>query len=91
MSENKADRGYVDGCYDLCHSGHFNAIRQASLKVHTLVVGPNSDQEVLDHKGPTILTGSERADIIKAVRWGDIVAEDTPYEATEAFLDEINC
>lgn len=26
-SENKMDRGYIDGCYDLCHSGHFNAIR----------------------------------------------------------------
>jgi bifunctional ADP-heptose synthase (sugar kinase/adenylyltransferase) len=21
--------GYVDGCFDLMHSGHFNAIRQA--------------------------------------------------------------
>ena len=29
-SQNKLERGYVDGCYDLCHSGHFNAIRQAS-------------------------------------------------------------
>ena len=26
-STNKSDRGFIDGCYDLCHSGHFNAIR----------------------------------------------------------------
>lgn len=26
-SEDKVDRGYIDGAYDLCHSGHFNAIR----------------------------------------------------------------
>lgn len=22
-------RGFVDGCFDLMHSGHFNALRQA--------------------------------------------------------------
>ena len=27
VSQNKHERGYLDGCYDLCHSGHFNAMR----------------------------------------------------------------
>lgn len=26
-SRDKMERGYLDGCYDLCHSGHFNCIR----------------------------------------------------------------
>ncbi len=26
---NRPTRGFVDGCFDLMHSGHFNAIRQA--------------------------------------------------------------
>jgi hypothetical protein len=25
-------RGFVDGCFDLMHSGHFNALRQAKSK-----------------------------------------------------------
>ena len=28
-SPPKQLRIYVDGCWDLCHSGHYNALRQA--------------------------------------------------------------
>ena len=90
VSQVKRDRGYVDGCFDLCHSGHFNAIRQASELVHTLIVGPNSEEEILKHKGPTILLGEERYEIVRAVKWGDEIAVGTPYVPTEALLDELN-
>jgi len=36
-------RGYLDGCFDLCHAGHYNAVRQARLLTDTLVFGLNSD------------------------------------------------
>jgi ethanolamine-phosphate cytidylyltransferase len=26
---DRPTRGFVDGCFDLMHSGHFNALRQA--------------------------------------------------------------
>ena len=42
-------------------------------------------------KGPTILTGSERKEILEAVKWGDQVIPDTPYEVTQPILDEFNC
>ena len=82
VSQEKADRGYVDGCFDLCHSGHFNAIRQAANQVHTLVIGPNSDEEIRAQKGPTILNGAERAEIMRAVKFGNEVVPETPYEVT---------
>ena len=69
-SEEKTDRGYVDGCYDLCHSGHFNCLRQAADVVDTLIIGPNSDADILATKGPTILNGQERADILRSLKWG---------------------
>ena len=75
----------------MCHSGHFNAIRQAANQVHTLVIGPNSDEEILHAKGPTVLNGPERAEILRAIKWGDEVAPDTPYEVTETVLDMVNC
>ena len=91
MSNDINDRGYLDGCFDLVHSGHFNAMRQASNVVHTLVLGPNSDEEIEAFKGPTILTSEERVAILKAVKWGDEVAADTPYECSTALLDDLNC
>ena len=75
----------------MCHSGHFNAIRQAASAVNTLLVGPNSDEEITAHKGPVILNGQERAFIIQSIKWGDIVVPDTPYECNTALLDELNC
>ena len=55
------------------------------------MIGPNSDEEILSAKGPTVLNGSERAEILRAVKWGDEVAPDTPYEVTETVLDMVNC
>lgn len=81
----------MDGCFDLCHSGHFNAIRQARNAVHTLCIGPNSDQEILTHKGPTILTAEERNEIVGALKWGDEIIKDTPYATTIDTLDSFNC
>lgn len=59
--------------------------------MHTLVIGPNSDEEILHAKGPTVLNGPERAEILRAIKWGDEVAPDTPYEVTETVLDMVNC
>ena len=41
-------------------------------------------------KGPTVLNGEERADILRAIKWGDIVVPDTPYEVTTSVLDDVN-
>lgn len=47
----KVKRLYVDGCFDLVHSGHFNAIRQAKALCETLVVGVISDEAIFQNKG----------------------------------------
>lgn len=59
----KVKRLYVDGCFDLMHSGHFNAIRQAKALCETLVVGVISDQAILDNKGPYIMGLAERVEL----------------------------
>ena len=43
MSAQSADRppvrGYIDGCFDIMHSGHYNAIRQAqSMRSHATIL-----------------------------------------------------
>ena len=91
MTHDRASRVYADGCFDLMHAGHFNALRQASYLTKWLVVGPNSDEEILKYKGPTILTSEERFTLCKAIKWADEVVKDAPYVVSEDVLDQYNC
>ena len=59
----KVKRLYVDGCFDLMHSGHFNAIRQAKALCETLVVGVISDEAIVENKGPFIMDLKERVEL----------------------------
>ena len=59
--------------------------------VHTLVMGTNSDEDILKYKGPTILNVNERSEILRAVKWTDEVHAPTPYEPSVEILDQFNC
>lgn len=56
-----------------------------------MVAGVNSDEEILKNKGPSVLTGKERADILRACKWIDEVIEDTEYCVSLDTLDRYNC
>lgn len=51
---------YMDGCFDLMHYGHANALRQAKALGDELVVGVISDEEIVVNKGPPVLSMQER-------------------------------
>lgn len=80
--------GYADGCFDVCHSGHMNALRQAAARCDRLVVGVHSDAEIARHKGTTVLNEGERYGLLRHLRWVDDTLEDAPYEPTLATLNE---
>jgi ethanolamine-phosphate cytidylyltransferase len=75
----------------MVHSGHFNAIRKSKLLCRELVVGVNSDADIIAFKGPPIMNGEERASMIKACKWVDEVLLDTPYVSDIPLLDSFNC
>jgi cytidyltransferase-like protein len=50
----------MDGCFDLMHYGHANALRQAKALGDELVVGVVSDEEIVANKGPPVLSMEER-------------------------------
>jgi len=89
-TKRKPIRIYMDGVFDIIHSGHFNAIRQSKKLGDILVVGVNSDEEVQKVKGPLIMDGKERAALVSACKWVDEVIEDTPYTPTIELLDKYN-
>lgn len=56
----KRVRVYMDGCFDLMHYGHANALRQAKALGDELVVGVVSDEQIVANKGPPVLSMEER-------------------------------
>ncbi|XP_071723881.1 uncharacterized protein, partial [Rutidosis leptorrhynchoides] len=57
--QKKRIRVYMDGCFDLMHYGHANALRQAKALGDELVVGVVSDEEIIANKGPPVLSMEE--------------------------------
>eukprot|EP00026_Physarum_polycephalum_P009916 Phypoly_transcript_10054.p1 GENE.Phypoly_transcript_10054~~Phypoly_transcript_10054.p1 ORF type:complete len:365 (+),score=65.80 Phypoly_transcript_10054:224-1318(+) len=87
----KPTRVWVDGCFDLMHFGHANALRQARELGDILVVGVHNDEEIAMHKGPTVMNEQERYTMVKACKWADEVIEGAPYLATLETLEKYNC
>jgi len=85
-------RMYMDGCFDMVHSGHFNALRQAKALTDILVVGVICLEEIEFHKGPPVMSLEERVEIVAACKWVDEIASDAiPYNPTIELLDKLNC
>ncbi|KAK2385325.1 ethanolamine-phosphate cytidylyltransferase [Trifolium repens] len=82
-------RVYMDGCFDLMHYGHANALRQAKALGDELVVGLVSDEEIVANKGPPVLSMDERLALVSGLKWVDEVITDAPYAITEKFLNRL--
>jgi len=82
-------RVYMDGCFDLMHYGHANALRQAKALGDELVVGLVSDEEIVANKGPPVLSMEERLALVSGLKWVDEVITDAPYAITEQFLNRL--
>ncbi|KAG0467456.1 hypothetical protein HPP92_018423 [Vanilla planifolia] len=82
-------RVYMDGCFDMMHYGHCNALRQARALGDELVVGVVSDAEITANKGPPVTPINERIIMVGAVKWVDEVIPDAPYAITEEFMNKL--
>ncbi|XP_062167661.1 ethanolamine-phosphate cytidylyltransferase [Alnus glutinosa] len=87
--KNKPIRVYMDGCFDMMHYGHCNALRQARALGDQLVVGVVSDAEITANKGPPVTPLKERMIMVNAVKWVDEVIPDAPYAITEDFMKKL--
>jgi len=80
-------RGYIDGCFDIMHSGHYNAIRQAKCICNTLVVGIHSDAEIEENKALPVMKECERYALLEHIKWIDEILQDVPYSPELATLE----
>ncbi|VFQ71103.1 unnamed protein product [Cuscuta campestris] len=82
-------RVYMDGCFDMMHYGHCNALRQARALGDQLIVGVVSDAEIIANKGPPVTPLNERMIMVNGVKWVDQVISDAPYAITEDFMKKL--
>ena len=82
---------YMDGVFDIIHSGHFNAFRQAKRLGDVIVAGVNSDEDVKKAKGKTLMDINERVCLASACKWVSKSYKDTPYTPTLETLKTYHC
>ncbi|RHZ70270.1 hypothetical protein Glove_273g21 [Diversispora epigaea] len=90
-NKRKPIRVWVDGCFDMMHYGHANALRQAKAMGDYLVVGVHSDVEIEKHKGPTVMKEEERYAAVAACKWADLVVPNAPYITSLQVMNQYDC
>ena len=79
---------YVDGVYDLFHSGHLSFLRKAKALGDQLTVGVINDQDVATYKPKPIIEHDDRVAMLEACRFVDRVIPNAPLYVDEAFLNQ---
>ncbi len=78
--------GYTTGVFDMFHIGHLNILRRARELCDYLIVGVSTDELVMDYKNKTpIVPFNERKEIIKAVKYVDLVVPQINMNKFEAW------
>lgn len=89
VPSNKQVRIFMDGAFDLMHYGHMNAFRLGrSLGTH-LVVGVNSDESIIQCKGPPLMRDHERLTMVESCKFVDEVVPGCPYIMSREYLDYV--
>jgi rfaE bifunctional protein nucleotidyltransferase chain/domain len=75
----------TNGCFDLLHLGHVRYLQSARALGDLLVVGLNGDRSVHELKGAgrPITTQADRAEILAALEWVDLVTIFPEIRATK--------
>jgi len=85
----------ANGCFDLLHIGHVRYLAGAREAGDFLVVAINSDEQVRKLKGPgrPCMGESDRADVVAAIRFVDVVTifpEPTVEELIRAIRPDLH-
>jgi len=79
---------YMDGVFDLFHTGHLQAIQQCVELGDRVVVGVTGDEDAKGYKRPPIVDEEGRAAIVRAIRGVDRVVCPCPLYVTKDFMEK---
>ena len=74
---------YTGGTFDMFHSNHVKMIEYARGLGDVVIVGVSTDELVCSYKKPPIVPFEERIEIIKSLKFPDIVIPQHSLEHTE--------
>jgi glycerol-3-phosphate cytidylyltransferase len=78
--------GYTTGVFDLFHIGHLNLLRNAKGMCDRLIVGVTTDDLVLSYKHrETVISFTERCEIVRAIRDVDVVIAQHTMDKLDAW------
>lgn len=69
----KYKKGYTTGVYDMFHIGHLNLLKKAKEQCEFLIVGVSTDELALYKNKVPIIPYHERAQIVEACKYVDLV------------------
>ncbi|MBV1911528.1 MAG: adenylyltransferase/cytidyltransferase family protein [Kangiellaceae bacterium] len=78
---------YVSGTFDLFHSNHLRMIEYGRGLGDTLIVGVSTDELVCTYKKPPAIPFEERIEIVKALKYPDVVIPQHSLEHTQRTQD----
>ncbi|GAB7361547.1 hypothetical protein MBLNU230_g1600t1 [Neophaeotheca triangularis] len=84
-------RIWVDGCFDFFHHGHAGVMLQSRRLGEELVVGLHSDEDIAQHKGPTVMNLAERVAAVEACRFSSFAVPHAPYVTSLAWISHYGC
>lgn len=82
---------WLDGCFDMFHYGHANAIRQARTHGDYVYVGIHSFEDIQRHKSIPVMLDEERYEVLKACKWADEVVMNTPFVTEMSIVKKFGC
>lgn len=86
MSIKKYKTGYTTGVFDLFHIGHLNILKRAKEMCDFLIVSVSTDELVYEYKyKKPIIPYNERAVIVEAIRYVDMVVPQTTMDKIKAY------
>lgn len=80
---------YTSGTFDMFHSNHLKMIEYARGLGDTLIVGVSTDELVCSYKRPPVIPFEERIEIIRALKYPDVVIPQHSLDHT-ALVKKLN-
>jgi glycerol-3-phosphate cytidylyltransferase len=77
--------GYTAGVFDLFHIGHLNILRNAKNMCDKLIVGVTTDELVSYKFKKAVIPFNERAEIIRSLKYVDVVVPQHTMDKFEAW------
>ncbi|AFM99349.1 putative ethanolamine-phosphate cytidylytransferase [Encephalitozoon hellem ATCC 50504] len=79
MASHEIRKVWADGCFDMFHYGHANALRQSKALGDYLIAGVHSSLSINQEKGLPVMEDDERYEVVQGCRYVDEIVRDAPF------------